>query len=265
MTCVDAVQSVNVRARKRNNQQKKGLCVLEVRRNRERGYTDLGWATTWHTFSTAEFYDPEYIDYAPLRVIDDHRIKPGRAFGAHEHRDTEILSYVLDGELEHKDSAGNVAVLKPGELQRMSSGRGIVHSESNPSATQAVQFLQIWITASTVGGPPAYERRSFPAEEKRGRLRLIASPDGEDDSVFIRSKVRIYVGLFDAAERMTLNIRTGRRAFLHVARGSIAANDTRLNAGDGAKITQTGAIELQKASAAELLVFDLPAPRVGPG
>jgi redox-sensitive bicupin YhaK (pirin superfamily) len=232
--------------------------MLEVRRSRDRGYADHGWLKTFHTFSFADYYDPEYVEFGPLRVINEDRVKPGKGFGTHGHRDMEILTYILEGELEHKDSLGNGSVIHPGDVQRMSAGTGVMHSEFNPSTSQHVHLLQIWIRPSTVGLQPEYEQKHFTDEEKRGTLRLIASPNGEAGSVTIHQDALVYSGLFQDSERAQFDVARHRRAYVHVARGSIAVNETRLNAGDGIKITQPERFTLQNGRAADVMVFDLP-------
>ena len=232
--------------------------MLEVRRGADRGYADHGWLKTYHTFSFADYYDPVYEEFGPLRVINEDRLKAGKGFGTHGHRDMEILTVILEGELEHKDSLGNGSIIRPGDVQRMSAGTGVMHSEFNPSPSQDVHLLQIWIKPSVAGIPPGYEQKHFADAEKRGKLRIIASPGGADGSVVIHQDARVYSGLFNAAERIEFEVTKGRRAYAHVARGSIAVNETRLNEGDGVKITKPGRIALQSGRDAEVLMFDLP-------
>jgi quercetin 2,3-dioxygenase len=232
--------------------------MLEVRRSLDRGYSDLGWLKSYHTFSFADYYDPVFEDFGPLRVINEDRIKPGKGYDNQPHRDVEILTYMLAGELEHKDSLGNAAVLRPGDVQRLSAGAGVTQTELNPSTSQEVHLLQIWIKPSADGLEPGYEQKCFPASEKRGRLRLVASRTGDDGSVRIQQDARIYTGCFNAAERVEFEVEKGRRAYAHVASGSIAVNETRLNAGDGVKITRPGRFSLQSGRDAEVLMFDLP-------
>jgi redox-sensitive bicupin YhaK (pirin superfamily) len=230
----------------------------EVRRSNERGYADHGWLKSFHTFSFADYYDPEHVAFGPLRVINEDRVQAGAGFGTHGHRDMEIISYVLDGQLAHKDSMGNGSTIRPGDVQRMSAGTGVLHSEFNPSAEDLVHFLQIWIQPSERGIEPGYEQKSFSAEEKRGRLRLIASPDSADGSLLIHQDARVYAGLFDGDEHGTLTVRPGRRIYVHVARGELTANDTALSAGDALKVTDATTLTLRDARNAEVLVFDLP-------
>jgi quercetin 2,3-dioxygenase len=230
----------------------------EVRRSQERGYADHGWLKSFHTFSFADYFDPKHVEFGPLRVINEDRVQAGAGFGTHPHRDMEIISYVLAGALAHKDSIGNGSTIRPGDVQRMSAGSGVRHSEFNPSSSEPVHFLQIWIQPSVQGIEPSYEEKSFSAEEKRGRLRLIASPDQADGSVLIHQDARVYVGLFDAAETATLNVKSGRRIYVHVARGAVTANGVALNTGDALKLTDATELVLKQGSEAEVLVFDLP-------
>ena len=230
----------------------------EVRRSNERGFADHGWLKSYHTFSFADYFDPEHVEFGPLRVLNEDRVRGGAGFGEHGHRDMEILSYVLDGELEHKDSMGTGSTLRPGDVQRMSAGSGVLHSEFNPSPTNPVHFLQIWIQPNARGIRPSYEEKRFPAAEKRGRLRLIASPDRAQGSVLIHQDARVYAGLFSGTESTTLEVAPGRRIFVHVARGSIDANGIELAVGDALKVTAATRLELQNGRQAEVLVFDLP-------
>jgi hypothetical protein len=230
----------------------------QIRRSNERGLADHGWLKSLHSFSFADYFDPKHVEFGPLRVINEDRVQAGEGFGTHAHRDMEIISYVLSGELAHKDSMGNGSTLRPGDVQRMSAGSGVRHSEFNASNAQPVHFLQIWITPSVAGIEPSYEEKRFETLEKRGRLRLIASPDRADGSVMIHQNARVYAGLFDGAERATLTIPADRRAYVHVARGAVSANGIELEAGDALKLAQTTALTLQDGRDAEVLVFDLP-------
>ena len=229
-----------------------------IRRSQERGFADHGWLKSFHSFSFADYYDPRFVEFGPLRVINEDRVAPGAGFGTHAHRDMEIVSYVLAGELAHKDSLGNGSSIRPGDVQRMSAGTGVTHSEFNPSRTEAVHFLQIWIQPSEKNLPPSYEEKRFTAAEKRGRLRLIASPDRSNGSVLIHQDARLYAGLIDAAESAQLAVGTARRIYAHVARGSIKANGVALEAGDALRVTETGELRLSEGRDAEVLVFDLP-------
>jgi redox-sensitive bicupin YhaK (pirin superfamily) len=231
--------------------------MLELRRSDDRGLADHGWLKSRHTFSFADYQDPEHEQFGALRVINEDRVQPGKGFGTHGHRDMEIVSYVLEGELEHKDSMGNGSIIKPGDVQRMSAGRGVLHSEYNPSQSAPVHFLQIWILPNAYGIAPGYEQKFFGADEKRGRLRLIASEDGAEGAVRIHQDARIYAGLFDGAERASLALDPGRLAYVHVARGRIDVNGEALEAGDGLKVSGTASLQFSGGKGAEVLVFDL--------
>lgn len=229
-----------------------------IRRSEERGHADHGWLRSYHSFSFAEYLDEDHVEFGPLRVLNEDRVAPGQGFGTHSHRNMEIISYVLEGELAHRDSIGTGSTIRPGDVQRMSAGSGVRHSEFNASRTQGVHFLQIWIQPNVADIPPGYEEKHFDPAEKRGRLRLIASPDGASDSVRIHQDARVYAGLFDAAEQASLKLAKGRRAYIHVARGSVHANDVELNAGDALKLTGEPAVEIGRGIGSEILVFDLP-------
>jgi redox-sensitive bicupin YhaK (pirin superfamily) len=232
--------------------------MQDVRRSKERGYADHGWLKSYHTFSFADYFDPQHVEFGPLRVINEDRVAAGAGFGTHGHRDMEIISYVLDGELAHKDSIGTGSVIRPGDVQRMSAGRGVMHSEFNPSRERPVHFLQIWIQPNERGVDPSYEQKRFEPQEKRGRLRLIASPDGAQDSVRIHQDARVYAGLFDGSERATFELAPGRQAYVHVARGKVSANGTSLDAGDALKLADVASLTLSDGADAEVIVFDLP-------
>ena len=210
--------------------------MMQVRRSSERGRADHGWLRSFHSFSFADYYDPEHMGFGPLRVINEDRVRPGTGFGTHGHRDMEIISYVLEGALAHKDSAGNGSTIVPGDVQRMSAGRGVLHSEFNHEKAGETHFLQIWIEPDVRGIPPEYEQKHIAAEEKRGRLRLIASPDGAQGSLKIHQDARIYAALFDGKEQAVHPLGAGRRAYVHVARGKVTVNDTALEAGDAAQL-----------------------------
>ena len=231
--------------------------MLELRRAGERGYADHGWLRSFHSFSFADYYDPKHMGFGPLRVINEDRVQAGAGFGTHGHRDMEIISYVLDGALAHKDSMGNGSTIVPGDVQRMSAGTGVRHSEYNENQRGVTHFLQIWIEPAQTGIAPSYEQKHFAAPEKRGRLRLIASPDAADGSVRIHQDARVYAGLFDGAERADHELAPGRKGYVHVARGSITVNGERLAAGDALK-TDDCKISVVDGSQAEVLVFDLP-------
>jgi len=233
--------------------------MAEIRRSQERGYADHGWLKSYHSFSFAGYHDPQHVHFGPLRVINEDRVVPGAGFGTHGHRDMEIISYVLDGELAHKDSTGTSSTIRPGDVQRMSAGSGVQHSEFNGSHQRPVHFLQIWILPNVSGIPAEYEEKSFAEEEKRGRLRLIASPDGAQGSVRIHQDVQVYAGLFDGAEQSELQVAPGRLIYVHVARGRVVANDTVLEAGDALKLAIDPGLRLSGGEAAEVIVFDLPA------
>jgi redox-sensitive bicupin YhaK (pirin superfamily) len=231
--------------------------MMELRRAAERGHANHGWLDSWHSFSFADYYDPRHIQFRALRVINDDTVEPGRGFGTHSHRDMEIVSYVLEGELAHKDSMGNGSVIRPGNVQRMSAGTGVQHSEFNPSPSERVHFLQIWFLPNISGIPPGYEEKVFADAEKRGRLRLIASQDGADESVTIHSDARMSAALIDADERIEEVLSTDRSYYVHIARGSASLNGAPLAAGDAAMLTGEKNLILDQGRAAEVLVFEL--------
>ena len=231
--------------------------MISIRKGAERGYADHGWLRSFHTFSFADYYDAQHMGFGALRVINEDRVQPGAGFGTHGHRDMEIISYVLDGALEHKDSMGNGSVIRPGDVQRMSAGRGVLHSEFNPSDRELVHFLQIWIEPNVRGIDPGYEERRFDAGDKRGRLKLIASPDGRDGSVTIHQDALVFAALLDGAERATHQVGAGRRAYVHVARGRVTVNGQPLEAGDALKATEVTELVLEGGKQAEVLLFDL--------
>jgi quercetin 2,3-dioxygenase len=232
--------------------------MLDIRKSEERGRADHGWLKSRHTFSFGDYYDPDHTEFGVLRVINEDRVDPDEGFGTHGHRDMEIVSYVLEGRLGHHDSMGNGSVIVPGDVQRMSAGTGVLHSEMNPSSSEPVHFLQIWIRPDAVGIVPSYEQKHFAAAEKRGRLRLVASQDGTDGSVRIHQDVRLYAGLFDGSERAELPLAAQRRAYVHLARGDLQVNGVALAAGDGLKVTDVPTLTLSNGKAAEVLVFDMP-------
>jgi redox-sensitive bicupin YhaK (pirin superfamily) len=231
--------------------------MMELRRAAERGHANHGWLDSWHSFSFADYYDPRHIQFRALRVINDDTVEPGRGFGTHSHRDMEIVSYVLEGELAHKDSMGNGSVIRPGSVQRMSAGTGVQHSEFNPSPNERVHFLQIWFLPNISGIPPGYEEKVFADAEKCGRLRLIASQDGADESVTIHSDARMSAALIDADERIEEALSTDRSYYVHIARGSASLNGAPLAAGDAAMLTGEKNLILDQGHAAEVLVFEL--------
>lgn len=231
--------------------------MMELRRSQERGYADHGWLKSYHSFSFADYYDPKFMNFGPLRVINEDRIAAGMGFGTHGHQNMEIISYVLDGALAHKDSMGNGSSIRPGDVQRMSAGTGVMHSEFNHARDQTTHFLQIWIQPNQFGIPPSYEEKHFDEAEKRGKLRVVASPDARDGSVKLHADATIYAGLFEGTETATLSIPAGRRAYVHVARGSLTVNGQQLVAGDALKLIDVDAVSLSGGEAAEVLVFDL--------
>jgi quercetin 2,3-dioxygenase len=225
----------------------------QIRRAGERGHADHGWLTSYHSFSFADYHDARYMGYGPLRVINEDRVRPGTGFGTHSHRDMEIITYVLEGALAHKDSIGTVSTILPGDVQRMSAGTGVRHSEYNHDPANVTHFLQIWIEPNRTGAPPTYEQKHFDSTEKRGRLRLIVSPDGREDSVSLQQDCFLYAGVFDGAERASREVRKG---YVHVARGRVTVNGMALAAGDALKVE--GQISLEHGEGADVLVFDLP-------
>jgi len=232
--------------------------MIQYRKAAERGHAQHGWLDSWHSFSFADYYDAAHMGYGPLRVINEDRVQPGMGFGTHGHRDMEIVSYVLDGELSHKDNIGNGSIIRPGDVQRMTAGRGVMHIEFNPSDSKPVHFLQIWIEPDARGLTPSYEQKRVEPARRRGRISLIASPDGRDGSVTVHQDVRVYAVDLDGDERVEHEVPAGRRAYVHLARGSLALGDTRLGAGDAAKIEGPARIVLAHGEAAEALLFDLP-------
>ncbi|HZS68662.1 MAG TPA: pirin family protein [Burkholderiales bacterium] len=231
--------------------------MAELRRATERGHAEHGWLDSYHSFSFADYYDPEHMGYGVLRVINEDRVQPGTGFGTHGHRDMEIITYVLEGALGHQDSMGNGSTIVPGDVQRMSAGTGVRHSEYNHQRQGVTHFLQIWVEPNQLGVAPSYEQKHFGAPEKRGRLRLIASPDGREGSVSIHQDARLYAGLFDGAERARLEIAPRRKGYVHIVRGSVTVNGEPLEAGDALK-TASGPIEIEQGKGAEVLLFDLP-------
>ena len=233
--------------------------MIELRRSSERGYADHGWLKSFHSFSFADYYDPRHMGVGNLRVINEDRIAPGTGFGTHGHRDMEIISYVLSGELGHKDSIGNGATIRPGDVQRMSAGSGIQHSEFNHAPAATTHFLQIWIEPNVRGIAPGYEQTRFPDAEKRGRLRLVASNDGRDGSVTLHADAAMYAGLFDGGESAALAIDASRNTYVHLVRGSLSVNGCALQAGDAAHLLGETRLALAEGREAEVIVFDLTA------
>ena len=232
--------------------------MIQVRKSNERGHADHGWLSSDHTFSFADYFDSQHMGFSALRVINEDRVQPGEGFPTHGHRDMEIISYVMDGALEHKDSMGTGSVIRPGDVQRMSAGTGVRHSEYNASAQQPVHFLQIWIQPNQLGGAPGYEQQHFAPEELNGRLRLIAAPEGRDGAVTLRQDASIYATRLDGAQEVTHIIAPGRRAYVQVARGSVQLNGVALSTGDGARVENETTLRLHAGASAEVLLFDLP-------
>jgi redox-sensitive bicupin YhaK (pirin superfamily) len=232
--------------------------MLNIRKSQDRGSASFGWLRSQHTFSFGHYYDPAHMSVGPLRVINEDHVAPGRGFDPHSHKNMEIISYVLDGALEHKDSMGNGSVLRYGDVQRMSAGTGVTHSEYNGSKTEPAHFLQIWVIPAEAGGEPGYEEKHFDADSKRGRLRLVASPDGADGSVSLRQDVAIYATILDGEERVDHALAAGRQAYVQVARGAVTVNGVELAAGDAVRISEEAAVSLGGARDAEVLLFDLP-------
>lgn len=231
--------------------------MITLRKSSERGQADHGWLHSQHSFSFADYYDPHEMGWGALRVINEDRVAPGQGFGTHGHRDMEIISYVLAGELQHQDSMGNGTVIRPGDVQRMSAGTGVQHSEFNPSPRTPVHFLQIWIEPAARGMAPGYEQKFFAPEDKRGRLRLIASPDGRDGSVTVHRDTDLYASLLAPSEQITHKLAADRMAYLHVIRGAVSINGLRLETGDAAKIEAEQELAITAETDSEVLLFDL--------
>lgn len=231
--------------------------MMQIRRSDARGYADHGWLKSFHSFSFADYFDPAWMGWGNLRVINEDRIAPGTGFGTHGHRDMEIISYVLKGNLAHQDSMGNVKGIPPGDVQRMSAGTGVRHSEFNHAPNDTTHFLQIWIEPNQRGIPPSYEQKSFADADKRGALRLVASPDGKDGSVTIHADAAMYAGLFDGAESANIELTPGRKTYVHLVRGELEVNGERLSGGDAAVMDGETSLTLTHGKDAEVLVFDL--------
>jgi redox-sensitive bicupin YhaK (pirin superfamily) len=232
--------------------------MLQIRKSDHRGKADHGWLKSHHTFSFGHYHDPDHTGFGPLLVINEDRVQPGGGFGTHGHRDMEIISYVLDGALAHQDSMGNGSVLRYGDVQRMTAGTGVRHSEYNHSQSELVHFLQIWIEPNVKGIPPGYEEKHFEPESKKGQLRLIASSDGREGSVTIHQNAAIYASILNGADQVEHPLAPGRNAYVHVIRGQVRVNGTELSTGDALKVTNESLISLSQAEAAEVLLFDLP-------
>ena len=233
--------------------------MLSLRKSEDRGWADHGWLKSFHSFSFAHYHDPQHMGFGNLRVINEDRIDPGAGFGTHGHRDMEIISYVLQGELAHRDTLGKVVAIPPGDVQRMSAGTGVRHSEFNHAKDQTTHFLQIWIEPQVTGIAPSYEQKSFPEADKRGRLRLVASADGSEGSVQIHADARLYAGLFDGTESVSMPLDSSRKTYVHLIKGELEINGQRLAAGDAAKLENETQLTLRAGKAAEVLVFDLSA------
>ena len=231
--------------------------MITVRKSADRGHFDFGWLNTRHSFSFGDYFDPAQMGFRSLRVLNEDRVAPGRGFGAHPHRDMEIITYVLDGAVEHADNTGSRGVIRPGIVQRMSAGSGIVHSERNESAKDPVHFLQVWITPDKAGVPARYEDRAFPLEQRRNRLALLVSPDGADGSLDIHQDAKLLSGVLDAGTRVDHAIAKGRHAWVQVARGGVTLNGVTLNAGDGAAVSDETGLAIDAQLDSEILVFDL--------
>lgn len=232
--------------------------MITVRQAKDRGHFNFGWLDTYHSFSFGDYYDPRFMGFRDLRVINEDRVHPGRGFPTHGHRDMEIITYILEGSLEHKDSIGTGSVIRPGEVQRMSAGSGVRHSEQNSSESDPVHLLQIWIMPNEQDIEPSYEQKTYADEEKRGRLRLVASPDGSDNSVRIHQDARVYATLLEPGQEVVHQLDPERHAWVQVARGAITLNDQPLNQSDGAAVSREQSLKLVGREAAEVLLFDLP-------
>ncbi len=231
--------------------------MITIRKSQERGHFDHGWLNTYFTFSFADYYDPQHVHFRTLRVLNDDRVAAGAGFPEHPHRDMEIVTYVLEGALEHRDSMGNGSVIRPGDVQYMSAGSGVTHSEFNASKSEPVHLLQIWMFPEKKGFKPAYDQKNFPREDKQGKLRLVASPDGRDGSVTIRQDNELYATVLGTGESVRHELKPERYAFVQVARGSVKLNGTTLGEGDGAAISEEKAVEVTGVKDAEVLLFDL--------
>jgi len=233
--------------------------MLAIRKSQDRGYADHGWLKSHHSFSFAGYYDPAHMGWGNLRVINDDRVAPGSGFGKHGHRDMEIISYVLSGELAHEDNMGNVKGIPPGDVQRLSAGTGVTHSEFNLAKDRTTHFLQIWIEPKVTGIRPSYEQKTIPPSEKRGQLRLVASPDGAQDSVRINADAKVFAGLFNGLETAQLALNPYRKGYVHVVRGTLEVNGRNLQGGDALLLQGESSVTLAKGDDAEVLVFDLAA------
>jgi len=231
--------------------------MIKVRKANDRGHFDFGWLNTYHTFSFGDYYDPSHMGFRSLRVINEDTVAAGRGFPRHGHRDMEIFTYILKGALQHRDSMGNGSIIRPGDVQRMSAGTGVTHSESNPSSDELVHLLQIWILPANEGIEPDYEEKKFPDDEKLNKLRLIISPDGGDGAVKINQDARVYASVLEEGHELTHQLESGRHGWLQVAAGSIRVNDVELKQGDGAAISEETSLKLTSGDQSEILLFDL--------
>ncbi|HXI24158.1 MAG TPA: pirin family protein [Pyrinomonadaceae bacterium] len=231
--------------------------MITIRKSEDRGHLDHGWLDTYHTFSFDQYYDPAHTHFRTLRVINEDRVAQGKGFPTHSHRDMEIITYILSGSLEHRDSMGNGSVIRPGDVQRMTAGTGVAHSEFNPSASEPVHLLQIWIMPGARNLAPGYEQKFFSEEDRQNKLRLIASPEGSDGSVKINQDARVYASIVEPETKLTHDLKKNRYAWLQVTRGSVGLNDVALNQGDGAAINREDKLEISARDRAELLLFDL--------
>lgn len=231
--------------------------MIKVRKAASRGHFDFGWLNTYHTFSFGDYYDPSHMAFRSLRVINEDIVAPGRGFPRHGHRDMEIFTYIIEGALQHRDSMGNGSIIRPGDVQRMSAGTGVTHSEANPSSDDRVHLLQIWILPAKEGIEPDYEEKKFPREEKLNRLRLIISPEGSEGAVKINQDARVYASVLDAGQEVSQQLASGRHAWLQVAAGSVSINDTELQQGDGAAVSDESGLKIAAREPSEILLFDL--------
>ena len=231
--------------------------MIHVRKSKERGHAEKGWLESYHTFSFGEYYDPLHSGFRNLQVINEDRVLQGTGFGEHDHEDMEIISYILEGELQHKDSMGSGSILKAGDVQRMSAGSGVLHSEMNPSKTDPVHFLQIWITPRQGGIKPSYEEKHFSAEEKKNALKLIVAPQGENGALGINQDAKLYASLLDASQTVSLELKENRHAWIQIARGAVNINGVTLTQGDGASIRDEQSLVIRADQASEFLLFDL--------
>jgi quercetin 2,3-dioxygenase len=232
--------------------------MITIRRAADRGHFNFGWLDTYHTFSFDQYYDPSHMSFRSLRVINEDRVAPGRGFPKHSHRDMEIITYILEGELKHQDSMGNGSVIRPGDVQRMTAGTGVSHSEANPSRDNPLHLLQIWIMPNARGLTPGYEQKAFSEEERRGKLKLVASPDGSEGSVRINQGARLYASILEKGEEVTHHLDRDRHAWVQVARGSVTVNGERLDQGDGAAVSGESGVTISGSDRSEILLFNLP-------